>query len=131
MILMNDFKKEYHAMKPAVGKAIKQCLESGWYILGSEVATFEKEFAEYIGTKYCVGVANGMEAIQITLIALGIGKDDEVITVANSAVATTLAITNIGATPVFADINSYYHMDPEDAEKKITEKTKAILPVQR
>lgn len=129
MIVMNDFKKEYKAMKPQINAAIKRCLESGWYILGKEVETFEKQFAEYIGTKYCIGVGNGMEAIQVVLMALGIGKGDEVITVSNSAVATALAISNTGATPIFADIDSYYHIDPIDVEKKITKKTKAILPV--
>ena len=126
---MNDFKKEYKAMKPHVSKAITRCLKSGWYILGKEVTAFEKQFAEYIGTNYCVGVGNGMEALQIVLMALGIGKEDEIITVSNSAVATALAISHTGASPVFADIDAYYHMDPADVEKKITRKTKAILPV--
>ena len=129
MIVMNDFKKEYKAVKPLINDAIKRCLESGWFILGKEVTTFEKQFADYLGTTYCVGTANGLEAIQITLMALGIKKGDEVITVSNSAVATSLAISNIGAIPVFADIDDYYHMDPKDVEKKITKKTKVLLPV--
>lgn len=129
MILMNDFKKEYAANKRAVSAAIKNCLESGWYILGEEGKQFEQEFANYIGTKYCIGVANGLEALQISLMALGIGQGDEVITVSNSAVATTLAITNTGAIPVFVDVDEFYHIDISGVEEKITSKTKAIIPV--
>ena len=126
---MNDFKKEYHFHKKAIDKAISRVLESGWYILGKEVERFEKEFAKYIGSKYCIGVANGLEALQIALLALGIGKGDEVITVSNSAVATALAITNTGAKVVFVDIDEYYHLDPVKLRLVITEKTKAIIPV--
>ena len=129
MIVMNDFKKEYNHIKTEVDQAIKRCLESGWYILGEEVAAFEKEFAHYTGVSYAIGVANGLEALQIGLMALGIGEGDEVITVSNSAVATSLAITNTGATPIFVDIDDYYHIDLNDVERKITNKTKAIIPV--
>ncbi len=129
MILMNDFKKEYKFFKKDVDKALVSVMESGWYILGKEVEKFEKEFADYVGVKYCVGVANGMEALQISLMALGIGKGDEVITVSNSAVATALAISATGAKPVFVDIDEYYHIDSSKIEEKITSRTKAILPV--
>lgn len=129
MIVMNDFKREYSFYKNDTDKAIKKALASGWYILGKEVESFEKEFAKYIGTKYCIGVANGLEALQISLMALGIGKGDEVMTVANTAVATVLAISNTGATPVFVDVDQYFHMDIKDAETKVTKKTKAIVPV--
>lgn len=129
MILMNDFKKEYSSNKKIVNNAIKKCLESGWYILGEEVKKFEEEFANYIGTKYCIGVGNGLEALQISLMALDIGPGDEVITVSNSAVATTLAITNTGATPIFIDIDEFYHIDTSKIEEKITSKTKALIPV--
>lgn len=129
MILMNDFKKEYAASKSSVNKAVKKCLESGWYILGEEGKRFEEDFAKYIGTKYCIGVANGLEALQISLMALGIGNGDEVITVSNSAVATTLAVTNTGATPVFVDVDDFFHIDISKIKEKITSKTKAIIPV--
>lgn len=129
MILMNDFKKEYQQLGGEICKATERVFESGWHILGKEVEEFEKNFASYVGTKYCVGVANGMEALQISLMALGIGKGDEVITVSNTAVATVLAISNTGATPVFVDINDYYLMDMTRLEEKITNKTKAIIPV--
>lgn len=129
MILMNDFKAEYKFFENALDKVIKKSLRSGWYILGGRVSEFENNFAKFIGTKYAIGVANGMEALQISLLALGIGDGDEVITVSNSAVATALAITNVGAKPVFADIDEYQHLDVSDLEKKISKKTKAVIPV--
>lgn len=129
MIPMNDFKKEYESIEKEINEAIERCLSSGWYILGEEGKAFEEEFSKYIGTSYCIGVGNGLEALQISLMALGIGAGDEVITVSNSAVATTLAITNTGATPVFVDIDEYYHIDISKIEEKITPNTKAIIPV--
>ncbi len=129
MIVMNDFKKEYQAHAVTVDKAIKRCLESGHYILGKETELFEEAFAAFTGATYCIGVANGLEALQIALMALGIGEGDEVLTVSNSAVATSLAITNVGATPVFVDVDEYYHMDPALIESHITKRTKAIMPV--
>lgn len=129
MILMNDFQREYVELKAEIDLAAEKCLSSGWYILGTSVKGFESSFASYIGSSYCVGVANGMEAIQIALMALDIGEGDEVLTVSNSAVATALAISNVGAKPVFVDIDAYYHMDIHDLQKKITPKSKAILPV--
>lgn len=129
MILLNNFKREYQYLQKDVDKALKKALKSGRYILGENVEKFEKEFARYIGSKYCVGVANGLEALQISLLALGIKPGDEVITVANTAVATALAITNVGAKPVFVEIDEYFHMNASDLERKITKKTKAIIPV--
>lgn len=129
MILMNDFKREYKLLEKEVNNAISKMLKSGWYILGKEVDEFEELFAKYTGTKYSIGVANGLEALQISLMAAGIGKDDEVITVSNTAVATVLAITNIGAVPVFVDIDDKYLIDVSKIEGKITSKTKAIIPV--
>lgn len=129
MVVMNDFKKEYHYLKKEIDVAVISTFESGWYILGKNVAEFEKNFAGYLDAKYCIGVANGLEALQIALMALHIGKGDEVITVSNSAVATTLAITSVGATPVFVDIDEYFHLDMAKVEQAITKKTKAILPV--
>lgn len=126
---MNDFQKEYRFFKPQLDKTIDRCLKSGWYILGREVSEFEQNFAKYTNTKHAIGVANGLEALQIALMALGIGEGDEVITVSNSAVATALAISNVGAKPVFVDVDEYYHMDYKLVEKAITKKTKAIIPV--
>lgn len=129
MILMNDFQEEYKMFRPELMKALENCLGSGRYILGENVLKFEKNFAKYVGTKYCVGVANGLEALQISLMVLGIGKGDEVITVSNTAVATALAISNVSAKPVFVDIDDYFHIDTRKIEEKITPKTRAIIPV--
>lgn len=129
MISFNDFQKEYSLLKKEVDRAIKEVLESGRYILGEKVEKFEKAFADYLGVKYCVGVGNGLEALQISLMALGIKSGDEVITTPLSAVATAIAIKAVGAKPVFVDIDSYYHIDSKKIEEKITKKTKAILPV--
>lgn len=129
MITMNDFKRDYDFFGPKIDTAISKVVNSGWYILGKEVESFEKKFAEFNEVKYCVGVGNGMDALQISLLALGIGPGDEVITTAHSAVATALAITATGATPIFVDIDEFYHIDTTKIEEAITNKTKAILPV--
>lgn len=129
MILMNDFKKEYTHIQAEIDVALSRVSASGWYILGTEVEKFESAFAEFVGAKYCIGVANGLDALQLSLMALGIGKGDEVITISNTAVATILAITNAGATPVFVDVNEHALMETTLIENAITTKTKAILPV--
>lgn len=130
MIPIADLQRQYLTIKKEIDTAINKVVSGGKYILGNEVAKFEEEFATYCGTKYCVGVANGQEALQISLLALGIGKGDEVITTPFTAVSTSLAITHTGATPVYVDIDSLtYNIDPEKVERNITNKTKAILPV--
>lgn len=128
-VIFNDFKKTYRASKKAVDSAIKRVLGSGRFILGEEVTSFEKEFAFYNKSRFAIGVANGLEALQIVLLALGIGKGDEVITTSHSAVATALAIKAVGATPVFADTDEFFHIDSKLIEKKINKKTRAIIPV--
>ena len=105
-------------------------LESGRYILGEEVDAFEREFASYIGVRDAVGVGSGTEALHLALAACGIGRGDEVITVAHTAVATVAAIELAGAAPVFVDIEpDYFTLNPERLEAAITSKTKAIVPV--
>ncbi len=128
-ILFNDFKRHYKAEKKKIDSAVQRVLGSGYFILGKEVLHFEKKFASYLGTTHAIGVANGLEALQISLMALAIGEGDEVITTADSAVATALAIRLVGATPVFVDIDDFYHIDARKIEEKITKKTKAIIPV--
>ena len=125
----NPYQLEYQAVSKLVKKRFNTVFASGVYILGESVQTFESEFANFIGTKKVVGLANGLDAIQIALMALGIGKGDEVITTSLSAVATTLAITRTGATPVFVDIDEYYHLDVHLLEQAITPRTKAVVPV--
>lgn len=127
--MLNDFQKDVNERKYKYRLAIDRVLQSGWYILGNEVQHFENEFAQYIGTKCTIGVANGLEALQIALLALGIGKGDQVITTPFSAVATTLAILAVGAQPVFADTTNKGLLDQKHITNAITKHTKAILPV--
>jgi dTDP-4-amino-4,6-dideoxygalactose transaminase len=128
-ILFNNFQKTYKDKKGSIDKAIARVCNSGRFVLGEEVAKFESSFASYIGSGYTIGVGNGLEALQIALMALEIGPGGEVITTSLSAVATALAIKAVGAKPVFADIDDYYDIDPASIEKNITSKTKAIIPV--
>lgn len=116
------YKEEYEA------KAI-EVLNSGWYILGKEVAAFEEEFAKYIGSSYAVGLASGLDALVIAFRALGIGEGDEVIVQGNTYIASVMGITMNGATPVFVEPDEYYNMDVSKIEAAITDKTKAILVV--
>lgn len=109
-------------------KAI-EVLRSGNYILGKEVERFEIEFSEYVGTKYCVGLANGLDALWISLRVLGVGLGDEVIVPSNTYIASVMAITINQATPVFCEPNKYYNIDSNYIESLITSKTKAILVV--
>lgn len=128
-IKFNDFQKQYKSHQQKFDRAIKGVLNSGWYILGGRVAEFEKKFADYIGTKYAVGVANGLEALQIALLALNIGPGDEVITTSHTAAATALAVISVGAKPVFVDIDQYFHINANKIEEKVNSRTKAIIPV--
>lgn len=104
-------------------------LRSGWYVLGNEVSEFEKEFANYVGAKYCVGLASGLDALWIAFRVLGIGKGDEVIVQGNTYIASVMGITINGATPIFVEPDENYGIDVEKIEEKITDKTKAILVV--
>jgi len=106
-----------------------EVLRSGWYILGSEVKSFEEEFAAYLGAKYCIGLASGLDALMIAFRALGIGSGDEVIVAANSYIACVMGITMNGATPIFVESDKYYNIDPEAVENAVTKKTKAVLAV--
>lgn len=110
--------------------AFERVFNRSWYINGTEVESFEKAFAEYCGAKYCVGVGNGLDALMLILKALNIGEGDEVIVPSNTFIATALAVTYVGATPVFVepDIHSF-NINPDLIELAITEKTKAIMPV--
>ena len=128
-IFFNDFKAEVKELERTYQDTYKRVINSGWYILGNEVKAFEEEFSQYLNIKFVVGVANGLDAIKISLMALNIGSGDEVITTPLSAVATTLAIMAVGATPIFVDIKPDGQLDETLIEAKITKKTKAILPV--
>ncbi|MBN1970704.1 MAG: DegT/DnrJ/EryC1/StrS family aminotransferase [Candidatus Delongbacteria bacterium] len=108
----------------------RKALNSGWYILGKEVETFENEFAAYCGVKHCIGVGNGLDALHLILRALDIGEGDEVIVPSNTYIATWLAVSYSGATPVPVEPDILtYNINPKLIKEKITNKTKAIIPV--
>jgi dTDP-4-amino-4,6-dideoxygalactose transaminase len=130
MIRMNDFTAEPGELRRQESDAVAKVLSSGWFILGREVQAFEDEWAAYCGVKHCVGVANGLEAIELGLRGLGIGPGDEVITTPMTAVATVLAIVHAGATPVLADIHPETALlDRESVQRCTTSRTKALLLV--
>ena len=129
MIKSWDYKKEYNLLKKRIIFSIDKSLKSGKLFFGNEVLKFEKEFLKKNKSRYGLSVASGTDAIYLSLKALNIGKNDEVITVANTAIPTVSAIVNTGASVKFVDIKDDYLMDPEKIEKIITKKTKAIIPV--
>lgn len=106
-----------------------QVLRSGWYVLGEQVSSFEKEFAQYVGTRECVGLASGLDSLWIAVRLLGIGQGDEVIVQGNTYIASVMGITINGATPIFVEPDQYYNLDPDKIEEKITPRTKAIMVV--
>ena len=125
-----DFGAHVAAIRPEIDAAVARVLDSGWFILGPEGEAFERELAAALGTKDAVGVANGTEAIQLALEALGIRPGDEVITSPLTAAFTALAVCRAGATPVFADLDpATLNVSPEAVARAITPKTKALLPV--
>ena len=130
MILMNDFKAEHPEIREAMLAAARRVLESGWYVLGREVESFERQWAAACGTAHAVGVGNGMDAIEIALRTLEIGSGDEVITTSMTAFATVLAILRAGAQPVLADIDpSTGLLSIESVVRCITPRTRAVLLV--
>jgi len=130
MIPCANPKAQYLAHKDEIDTAINQVLESGWYILGEEVKTFEKEFAGYVGSSYGIGVGSGTEAIHLALEACGIGEGDEVITVSHTAVATVAGIEMAGATAVLVDVEpDFFTLDVSKLDGAITPRTRAIIPV--
>lgn len=110
-------------------KAALRVLRSGWYILGPEVSAFEEAFAKKLGSKYCVALNSGLDALVLALQALEIGEGDEVLVPSNTYIASVLAITENKATPVFIEPDQYFNIDVSKIEEKITTKTRAILPV--
>ncbi len=129
MIMPNNLGRQYSLHADEYKKKACEVLDSGWYILGKEVSAFEEEWAKYIGTKYCVGLASGLDALWISFRLLNIGVGDEVIVCANSYIACVMGITMNGATPVFVEPDQYDNIDADKIEAAITPKTKAILAV--
>src|SRR5579859_5240321 len=125
-----DVTRQYLLIEEDVRQAINRVLPTGRYVLGPELAAFEQEYAAFCGTRYAIGVSNGTDALQLALTACEIGPGDEVITVPNTYIATVFAITYVGATPVFVDVEpDTYNMNPDLLEAAITERTRAIIPV--
>ena len=130
MIELNNFIAEYIEIKQEIDSAVSSVLNSGQYILGDNVKTFEREFSKYIGVKYCVGVASGTDAITLSLLANGIGTGDEVITSNFTAYPTVVGVINSGSTPILVDVSlNNALIDVNLIEAAITQKTKAIIPV--
>lgn len=130
MIPLNDTRPQYDSLKDELLPVIEGVMEKSWFILGENVAAFERELAEYCGAKYAVGVSNGTDAIHLACVALGIGQGDEVLTSTHTATFTALGISMTGATPTFADIEpDTGNIDPAKIEAAITPRTKAIMPV--
>ncbi|MNW43896.1 dTDP-3-amino-3,6-dideoxy-alpha-D-galactopyranose transaminase [compost metagenome] len=130
MIPFLDLKKINLRHEEAILQSVRNVLHSGWYILGEEVKKFESEFAAYCGTKYALGVANGLDALELIIRAYGIGPGDEVIVPSNTYIASILAVSANGATPVLVEPDlRTYNIDPQKIENSLTPRTKAILVV--
>ena len=125
-----DLKPQYLAIQDEIDAAIRSVVESARFVGGPELEAFEQEFAAYCEADFAIGVGNGTDALELALQALGVGQGDEVITQANSFMATASAIVRVGAKPVFVDIDpDTYTIDPQQIEAAITPQSKAIIPV--
>lgn len=129
MINANRLDRGFYQYQQEYETKALEVLRSGWYVLGNEVRLFEEEFANYIGTEHCVGVASGLDALWIAVRALGIGSGDEIIVQGNTYIASVMGITINGATPVFVEPDNYFQIDASCIEKKITSRTKAVMVV--
>src|SRR5689334_12124737 len=127
---MLDLRSQYQIVGPAIEAAVRRVLESGQYILGEDVTALEREIADRMGVQHAVGVSSGSDALLAALMALGVGPGDEVITTAMSFFATAGAISRLGATPIFVDIDPpTYNIDPAAVLRRIGSRTRAIIPV--
>lgn len=125
-----SFSEVNQKIKPEILTAFESFFDSGWYILGDRVKNFEKEYATFNQVSCCVGISNGLDALHIALKVLDIGAGDEVIIPSNTYIATALAVSYVGATPIFVEPNlDTYNIDPSKIEAAITSKTRAIMPV--
>ena len=128
-IEFNALDRQYKMFESEYNEAVLRVLNSGRYILGNEVQSFESKFANFLGRKYCIGLNSGLDALILAFRALNIGEGDEVIVPANTFIASIIGITENGATPIFVEPDEYYNLDVNKIEEKITKKTKAILVV--
>jgi dTDP-4-amino-4,6-dideoxygalactose transaminase len=130
MIEFLDLREVNEAHGAAIRDAVERVLRSGWYILGEETQAFEAEFAAYSGARHCIGVGNGLDALSLSLRGLGIGPGDEVIVPSNTFIATWLAVSHVGATPVPVEPDACtFNLDPARIEAALTPRTRAIVPV--
>ena len=129
MIMPNNLVRQYSLHADEYKKKAEEVLDSGWYILGKEVSAFEEEWAMYIGSRFCVGFASGLDALWISFQLLNIGVGDEVIVCANAYIACVMGITVNGAKPVFVEPDQYDNIDADKIEAVVTDNTKAILVV--
>ena len=129
MIMANNLLRQFSLHQNEYEEKALEVLRSGWYVLGKEVASFEQEWATYIGTKYCVGLASGLDALWISFRLLGIKDGDEVIVSSNAYIACVMGITMNGAKPIFVEPDEYDNIDADKIEDAITPSTKAILAV--
>lgn len=125
-----DLRAAHDELRAEIDAAISAVIERGWYIRGAECLEFERDFATYTGSQHCVGVGNGLDALHLSLRALGVGPGDEVIVPSNTYIATWLAVSMCDATPVPVEpVEATYNIDPDLIAERITERTKAIVPV--
>lgn len=128
-IMPNRLDRAFYLYREELEAKALEVLRSGWYVLGPEVEGFEREFAAYTGSRHCVGLASGLDALWLAFKVLGIGSGDEVIVQANTYIASVMGITINGATPVFVEPDAFYNMDASRLEGLVTKRTKAILVV--
>ncbi|MDP8254975.1 MAG: DegT/DnrJ/EryC1/StrS family aminotransferase [Candidatus Alcyoniella australis] len=124
-----DLQAQLNTIRDEVSAAMLDVVDRTAFVLGPTLRNFEERFADYIGMRHCLGVSSGLDALALALAALDVGPGDEVITAANTYIATALAISKVGARPVLVEMDEFYNIDPTRVEAAITPRTKAILPV--
>lgn len=125
-----ELKATYDELKDDLDAAYRRVMDSGWFIFGKELEAFEGAYAQAVGTRHCIGVANGLEALQLSLLAADIGAGDEVIVPSHAYIASWLAVSQVGATPVPSEpVDGSYSLDPANVEACLTTRTRAIMPV--
>ena len=130
MIKFGILDRMHNEIREDIDQAIKRVIDNSYFIEGPYLKEFEQAFADYIGTKYCVGVGNGLDGLKLSLLALGVGEGDEVIIPSHTFIATALAVSDVKATPIFVECDEKtFNIDPSKIEEKITDKTKAIIVV--
>ena len=129
MVEFISLKRQYDRYATELETAVLRAIRSGWYIMGKELETFEGQFSDFLGMKYCIGLNSGLDALTLAIRALGIGPGDEVIVPSNTYIASILGVTENSAMPVFVEPDAFFCIDAKKVEEAITPRTKAILPV--